>query len=434
MLHRLEKLGIKETDPDKLTKEEQLKFSRLNIDPNKISWKRVVDINDRMLREITVGQGEEEKGHILKTGYDITVASEIMAILALTRDLQDMKKRIGKCVVALDILGHPITVDDLGVAGAATVLMKDTIMPNLMQSIEGTPVFVHAGPFANIAHGNSSIIADYLSLKLVGKEGYVLTEAGFGADVGFEKFCNIKTRYSGLHPDCVVLVVSIRALKLHGGVDLKNVGKEDLDSVLKGCENMVKHIENICNFGIPVVVCINEFNSDTEKEIEIIKQVAKKTGAFDVVVSTHWQQGGKGAVNIANSIVKACESETKFKFTYPLDFSVKEKIFSVCQNIYGAKDVSFTIEAEEQISTLTKNGFSKLPICMAKTQYSLSHDPKLLCRPTGFTVPVKEIKVSNGAGLLVVLLGTIKTMPGLPVHPAYYDIDLDENGKIVGLY
>lgn len=434
MLKRLEKLGIKETNPDKLTKEEQLKFSRLNIDAKKISWKRVVDINDRMLREITVGQGEEEKGHILKTGYDITVASEIMAILALTTDLQDMKKRIGKCVVALDTDGHPITVDDLGVAGAAAVLMKDTIMPNLMQTIEGTPVFVHAGPFANIAHGNSSIIADYLSLKLVGKDGYVLTEAGFGADVGFEKFCNIKTRYSGLHPDCVVLVVSIRALKLHGGVELKNVSKENVEALIRGSDNMKKHIENICGFGIPCVVCINEFNSDTQKEIDAVTEIAHKTGAFDVVVSTHWKEGGKGAVNIAKSIVKACESETKFKFTYPLDISVQDKIKTVCQNIYGAKDVTFTKEAEEQIDTLTKNGFSKLPICMAKTQYSLSSDPTKLNRPTDFTVPVKEIKVSNGAGLLVVLLGTIKTMPGLPVHPAYYDIDIDENGKIVGLY
>jgi methylenetetrahydrofolate dehydrogenase (NADP+)/methenyltetrahydrofolate cyclohydrolase/formyltetrahydrofolate synthetase len=434
MKPRLAKLGITETDPDKLTKEEKTKFARLNIDPQQIHWRRVVDINDRMLREIQTGLGEEEKGHTLKTGYDITVASELMAILALTSDLEDMKKRIGRCVVALDKDSNPLTVDDFGVAGAATVLMKDTIMPNLMQTIEGTPVFVHAGPFANIAHGNSSIIADKIALSLVGEDGYVLTEAGFGADIGFEKFCNIKTRYSGIAPDAVVLVVSIRALKCHGGVDIKDINKENVEATRKGCENMVKHIENIISFGVPVVVCINEFNADTKAEVDVVKEVAKHTGAFDVVESRHWQEGGAGAKAIAESVVKACQTESKFKFTYDVKLTIKEKILSVCKEIYGAKDVTFSEQAELEISNITKNGFDHLPICMAKTQYSLSSDPKLLGRPTGFTVPVKEIRTSAGAGLLVVLLGSIRTMPGLTVHPAYYDIDIDKDGNITGLY
>lgn len=435
MMGRLERLGISEREnPEKLTKEEVTKFVRLNIDPNNIKWRRVVDINDRLLREITVGQGVEEHNHTLRVQYDITVASEIMAILALTSDLDDMKKRIGKCVCALDMHGNPIIVDDLGVAGAATVLMKDAIMPNLMQTIEGTPVFVHAGPFANIAHGNSSIISDKIALKMVGKDGYVLTECGFGADIGFEKFCNIKARYSGLPPDCVVLVVSIRALKVHGGVGIKDVNKENVEAVKKGSDNMIKHIENVISFGVPCVVCINAFNSDTKEEINAVKEIAKKTGAFDVVESRHWQEGGTGAIDVSKAIISACEKKSEFKLTYDLNTEIKEKINAVCLNIYGAKDVSFTKEAEKDIETITKNGYGHLPICMAKTQYSLSSDPLLLGRPSGFTIPVREVRASTGAGLLVVLLGTIRTMPGLPVKPAYYEIDIDGDGKVVGLY
>eukprot|EP01080_Neovahlkampfia_damariscottae_P004727 gene4727-8311_t len=435
MFPRLKKLGITTQNPEDLTNEEKKKFSRLDIDPETISWNRVVDCNDRMLRGIEIGKGEEEKNRTRLTKYDITVASEIMAILALATDLKDMREKIGKCVLAYSTAGEPITCDDLGVAGAATVLMKDAIMPNLMQTVEGTPAFVHAGPFANIAHGNSSIIADKIALKLVGEDGYVLTEAGFGADIGMEKFFNIKCRYSGKKPDCVALVATVRALKFHGGVELHDVTKENLEALEKGSSNMTKHIENAKLFGVPVVVVVNSFVTDTKEELELLEKIAKKSGAFDVVESHHWQFGGKGAIEAGKSIIKACEQESKFEFSYPLSSSIKEKIETLCIKLYGAKDVSYSKVAEKNIELIHKNGFDKFPVCMAKTQYSLSHDPNLKGAPKGFTVPIEDVKASVGCGFVIVYLGTIKTMPGLPVRPAYYQIDINtEDGTIEGLF
>jgi formyltetrahydrofolate synthetase len=346
-----------------------------------------------------------------------------------------MRERIGRIVCCSDKDGKPITAEDIGCAGAMTVMMKDAIEPTLMQTLEGTPVFVHAGPFANIAHGNSSIVADQIALKLVGKDGFVLTEAGFGADIGAEKFFNIKCKYSGLQPDCAVIVVSLRALKMHGGCKLEETNKENLEAVEKGSENMMKHIENLKSFGIPVIACINHFSADTDKEIEIVKKKAMEAGAFDAVISKHWSEGGRGAVECAKAIEEACKQSKQFKFLYSLEDSIKEKIEKVCKNIYGAKSVDYTEQAEKSIETITKQGFAKLPVCMAKTQYSFSHDPKLLNVPKDFVVVVRDVKASVGAGMIVVYLGEISTMPGLPVRAGYFKIDIDlETGKVLGLY
>jgi len=436
MIARLKKLGINKENPDDLTPEEQGRFARLDVDPATIVWNRVLDVSDRMLRKITIGQGAAEGNFNRTTQFDIAVASEVMAILALSSDLKDMRERIGKIVFAANKKGEPITAEDLGVAGAMTVVMKDAINPNLMQTIEGTPVFVHAGPFANIAHGNNSIIADKVALKLVGENGYVLTEAGFGADIGMEKFFNIKCRVSGLNPDAVVIVASIRALKVHGGVELHKVHEENVEALKHGCSNLTRHVQNINKFGVPAVVCINRMLSDTAAEIAAVKEAAMAAGAFDCVLSDHWAKGGAGAVDICQSIIKACEQPSKFQFTYPLQgTNIKEKIEAVTKNIYGADGITLTPEVEKKIAFYEKSGFSELPICIAKTQYSFSHNPELKGAPTGFTVPIKDIRIYAGAGLIVPLCGEIMTIPGLPTRPAYYDIDLDtETGKVTGMF
>jgi methylenetetrahydrofolate dehydrogenase (NADP+) / methenyltetrahydrofolate cyclohydrolase / formyltetrahydrofolate synthetase len=442
MLRRVKKLGINKTDPNEFTPEEKSRFARLDIDPETMLWRRVVDTNDRMLREITVGEGPDEKGHSRKTGFDMAVASEIMAILALATSLGDMKDRFGRMVVGTSRKGEPVTCDDIGVTGALAVLMKDAIMPNLMQTIEGTPAFVHAGPFANIAHGNSSIVADQIALKLAGKDGYVLTEAGFGADMGMEKFFNIKCRYSGLKADCVVLVATVRALKMHGGGPKVVAGKplaheytnENLELLEKGCSNLMRHIENAKQFGVPVVVGVNRFKDDTPAELDLIRKMAKLAGAEDAVTTNHWAEGGAGAVELAHAVVAACQKPSNFQFLYPLEASIKEKIEAIVTKVYRGASVEYSPEANEQIERYTKQGFGNLPICIAKTQYSLSHDANLKGAPSGFTVPVREIRASVGAGFLFPLLGTMTTMPGLSTRPGYYDIDLDvETGRIIGL-
>lgn len=440
MLRRLKKLGIQKTDPNDLTEEEKSRFVRLDIDPDSITWRRVIDTSDRFLREITIGEGPEEKGHTRKTGFDITVASEIMAILALTTDLTDMRERFGKIVIGTNHAGEAITAEDLGVAGAMTVLMKDAIKPNLMQTLEGTPVFVHAGPFANIAHGNSSIIADKIALKLA---DYVVTESGFGADIGMEKFLDIKCRYSGLIPNVVVLVATVRALKMHGGGPKVIAGKplaveyqeENLDLLRSGLGNMQRHIQNVLRFGIPVVVAVNSFATDKQAEVELVRKAALEAGADDAVVSTHWMNGGEGAAKLAEAVVKAAEKPSQFKFLYPLDLSIKEKIEIICEQVYGADGVDYSPEAEAQIELYTRLGFDNLPLCMAKTHLSLSHDPSLKGVPTGFRVPIRDVRASVGAGFLYPLLGSMRTMPGLPTRPVFYDVDLDpETNRVVGLF
>ncbi|MCA9936421.1 MAG: formate--tetrahydrofolate ligase [Ardenticatenaceae bacterium] len=442
MLRRLQKLGIDKTDPNELTKEEVSRFARLDIDPDSITWRRVVDTNDRYLRAITIGRGPKEKFQ-RETGYDITVASEIMAILALTTSLADMRERLGKMVIGTSRAGEAVTADDIGAGGALTVLMKDAIMPTLMQTLEGTPALVHAGPFANIAHGNSSIVADQIALKLVGEDGYVLTESGFGADIGMEKFFNIKCRYSGLIPNAVVLVATIRALKMHGGGPKVVAGKpldsayteENLELLEKGCVNMVVHIKNALRFGIPVVVAVNRFKDDTEAEVELVRKIAIEAGAEDAVMSNHWTEGGKGAVELGKAVIAACEKPNDFSFLYPLEMGIKEKIETIAKEIYGADGVEFSPEAEKKVELYNRLGFADLPMCMAKTHLSLSHDPTLKGAPKGFIVPIRDIRASVGAGFLYPLLGEMSTMPGLPTRPVFYDVDLDlETGKVLGLF
>lgn len=443
MLRRLKKLGISSTNPEDLTTEQRGRFARLDLDPKSVTWRRVVDTNDRFLRGITVGRGKNEAGHERDTGFDITVASEIMAILALTTGLADMRERLGRMVVGTTRKGEPVTADDLGAGGALTVLMRDAIKPTLMQTLEGTPALVHAGPFANIAHGNSSIVADQIALKLVGKDGFVVTESGFGADIGMEKFFNIKCRYSGLVPNCVVLVATVRALKMHGGGPKVVAGKpldaaytdENLELLEKGCSNMVAHIENAVRYGIPVVVAVNEFATDTAAETALVRRIARKAGAQDAVVSSHWADGGKGSVKLARAVVKACALPANFRFLYPLDITIKQKIETIARDMYGAAGVEYLPAAEEKIALYTRLGFDNLPICMAKTHLSLSHDPELKGRPTGFIVPVRDIRASIGAGFLFPLIGEMPTIPGLPTRPAFYDIDLDiENDRVIGLF
>lgn len=443
MLRRLQKLGIDKTDPADLTAEERSRFARLDIDPDSITWRRVVDTNDRFLRGITIGQGAQEKGRERKTGYDITVASEIMAILALTTSLADMRERLGRMVIGTSRAGVPITADDLGAGGALTVLMKDAIMPNLMQTLEGTPAFVHAGPFANIAHGNSSIVADQIALKLVGPDGFVLTEAGFGADIGMEKFFDIKCRYSGLIPNVVVLVATVRALKMHGGGPKVVAGKpldavytdENLELLEKGCANLAVHVRNAKRFGIPVVVAVNRFKDDTAAEIELLRRKAIEAGAEDAVMSSHWADGGAGAVELGKAVMAAVAKPSNFQFLYPVELGIKEKIEIIAKEIYGAGSVEFLPEAEKKIELYNRVGFDKLPICMAKTHLSLTTDPAIKGAPTGFVVPVRDIRASVGAGFLYPLLGEMSTMPGLPLRPVFYDVDLDlETGKVLGLF
>ncbi len=417
-----------------------MKGNELNIDPFSITLNRVVDVSDRALRNIIIGLGGPLNGIPRETGYDITVASEVMAILALTTGLKDLRRRLAAMVVGSTGDGKPVTAEDLKCAGSMTVLLKDAIKPNLLQTIEHTPCFVHAGPFANIAHGNSSVLADQIAIKL---GDYVVTESGFGADCGAEKFMNIKCRYSGLKPDAVVIVATVRALKMHGGVfefvpgqgvDKELMKKPDVEGVVRGCANLEKMIENMKLFGVPVVVAINHFETDTQEETEAVRERSIKAGAEDAVVSKVWLDGGNGGIELAKAVAKAAEEPSDFKFLYPLDWPIKKKIETIATKIYGADEVNYMPEAEKKIELYTKQGFDRLPICMAKTHLSLSHDPELKGRPTGFTVPIRDVRASVGAGFLYPLLGTMRTMPGLPKVPAGTKVDIDENGNIVGLF
>ena len=440
MRNRMLKLGVTNTDPEQMTPEERVRFCRLDIDPETITFRRVVDTSDRFLRGITIGRGPEEQGHQRETGYDIAVASEIMAILALTTSLADMRKRFGEIVIGRNKRGEAVTADDLGVAGAMTVLMRDAIKPTLMQTVEGTPVFVHAGPFANIAHGNSSILADMIGLKLA---DYVVTESGFGSDMGMEKFFDIKCRYSGLIPNVVVLVATIRALKMHGGGPKVVAGRpldpayinENLDLLKAGLGNLLAHIGIARKYGIPVVVAVNSFANDTEAELELVRKAAvEEGGAEAAVVCRHWELGGEGALDLAKEVVKAAEKPSQFRFLYPLERTIKEKIETIAREVYGADGVDYEPLAEERIQAYTDLGFDKLPICMAKTHLSLSHDANLKGVPKGYRIPVRDVRASVGAGFLYPLLGTMSTMPGLPTRPGFYDVDIDlETGQVVGL-
>jgi len=413
--------------------------NKLNIDPFTISWPRVVDISDRALRKIVIGLGGKTNGVPRESSFDIAVASEVMAILALTTDIFDLRARLGRIVIGYNKDKKPVTAEDLQCAGAMTVLMKEAIKPNLLQTLENTPCFVHAGPFANIAHGNSSIIADQIALRL---SDYVVTESGFGADCGMEKFMDIKCRYSGLIPSCVVMVTSIRALKMHSGKYKVVAGRpldpgltsEDVEAVKKGSENMIKQIENARLFGVPVVVTINLFASDTDREVETVRRIALENGAFAAEVSEVWEKGGEGGRNLAEAVVRACDEPQDFRFLYPLDIPIKEKIEIIATKIYGADGVIYEPKAEEGIKRFTDLGWDKLPICMAKTHLSLSHDPKLKGRPRGFKLPIRDIRPSIGAGFLYPLCGEMSTMPGLPSEPAGNKVDIDHQGRVVGLF
>ncbi|XP_078473143.1 C-1-tetrahydrofolate synthase, cytoplasmic isoform X2 [Lampetra planeri] len=441
---RLKKLKIDKSDPNTLTDEEIKRFARLDIDPKSITWNRVMDTNDRFLRKITIGKAPTENGMVRETQFDIAVSSEIMAILALATSLGDMRERLVRMVVATSRGGEPVTAEDLGVSGALTVLMKEAIKPNLMQTLEGSPVFVHAGPFANIAHGNSSVLADKIALKLVGEQGFVVTEAGFGSDIGMEKFFNIKCRLSGLYPDAAVLVVTVRALKMHGGGPIVVAGqplpeeytKENLELVKNGCCNLHKHIEIIRLFGVPVVVAVNMFTTDTDAELDVVRELALVAGASDVVRCTHWAEGGKGGRALAEAVRQAAqESLTAPSFLYDVQLPVEEKIRVIAQKVYGADDICLSEEARRKIELYTKQGFAELPICMAKTHLSLSHQPELKGVPKGFVLPIRDVRASVGAGFLYPLVGTMMTMPGLPTRPCFYDIDIDvATGKIDGLF
>ncbi|KAL8826940.1 MAG: hypothetical protein Q9191_003495 [Dirinaria sp. TL-2023a] len=452
MFRRLKKLGITKTNPDDLTEDEIHRFARLDIDPETITWRRVLDVNDRHLRGITVGTAPTEKGLSRETGFDISVASECMAILALSNDLGDMRERLGRMVIATSRNGDPVTCDDIGAGGALAALMKDAIKPNLMQTLEGTPVFVHAGPFANISIGASSVLADKLALKLAGTEadedqkekaGFVVTEAGFDFTMGGERFFNIKCRSSGLIPDVVVVVATVRALKVHGGgpeiapgAALAEVYRtENVEILRKGCVNLRKHISNAREYGIPVVVAINKFETDTEAEIAVVREEALAAGATDAIPANHWAEGGKGAVDLAKGVISASEKQKDFKLLYNLDGTVQERIERIGKVMYGAEKVEFSELAQKKVDTYEKQGFGDLPICIAKTQYSLSHDPSLKGAPTGFTVPIRDVRLAVGAGYLYALAADIQTIPGLPTAPGYLNVDVDpETGEIDGLF
>lgn len=404
--------------------------NELNIDVRRITWKRAIDMNDRALREIVVGLGGKTNGFPRQDGFIITVASEIMAILCLATDFKDLKERLGKIIIGYDKDGNPVTAKDLKADGAMALLLKDAIKPNLVQTLENVPAFIHGGPFANIAHGCNSIIATRYGLKLA---DYLVTEAGFGADLGAEKFFDIKCRYGGLKPSAAVVVATIRALKMHGGLKKEELATENMDALEKGIENLAKQIENVQKYGIPVVVAINKFMHDTDREIQFVKRYCGDLGV-DVALADVWGKGGEGGIELAEKVIDACERESDFKPLYELDMPIKDKIKTIAKEIYGADDVEFTKEAIKDLKNIEKLGLSHLPVCIAKTQYSLSDDPKLLGRPKGFNITVKRLNISAGAGFIVVMTGDILTMPGLPKSPAAEKMDIDEEGKITGLF
>ncbi|MDQ7848836.1 MAG: formate--tetrahydrofolate ligase [Armatimonadota bacterium] len=414
--------------------------NELRIDPYTITWPRVVDISDRALRNIIIGLGTKEDGRPRQAGFDIAVASEVMAILALAKDLRDLRQRLGRIVVAFTEDGEPVTAEDLKAAGAMAVLLKDALMPNLIQTLENTPVIVHAGPFANIAHGNNSIVADAIALKLA---DFVVTESGFGADCGAEKMINIKCRYSGLKLNAAVIVATIRALKMHGGVGRVIPGRplppelvsENVEAVRRGCENLAKHVENMRLHGLPVVVAINLFPSDTDREVEVVREAALAAGAMDAVTTDNHARGSLGALELARAVIRAAESGAEMRFLYPLEASIKEKIETIATQVYGADGVDYEPLAEQKIRLYTRLGYDRLPINMAKTHLSLSHDPNLKGRPRNFRLPIRDIRASVGAGFLYPLCGEMRTMPGLPKVPAATKVDLDlETRRVVGLF
>jgi len=405
--------------------------NKLNIDPRRVTWKRALDMNDRALRSIVIGLGARGNGVPREDGFDISVASEIMAILCLATDMEDLKTRLSKMIVGYTYDNEPVTAGELDATGALALLLKDAIKPNLVQTLENTPAIIHGGPFANIAHGCNSVVATKLGLKLA---DYVVTEAGFGADLGAEKFFNIKCRYAGLKPDAVVVVATVRALKNHGGIPKAQLGEENLEALAEGFGNLEKHIENVQKFGVPVVVALNKFPTDTEEELKLLEDRCKELGA-NVVLSDVWAKGGEGGTALAEKVVELVEGgSADFRPLYDLDMSIKEKIETIAKEIYGAEGVDFSSKALKEIEKKKKIGLGNLPVCMAKTQYSLSDNPKLLARPRGFKIAVKEVRASAGAGFLVVLTGDIMTMPGLPKIPAANKMDILDDGEIVGLF
>lgn len=405
--------------------------NELNIDPERVVWRRALDMNDRQLRNIEDGLGGGKNGVPRKDGFDITVASEIMAVFCLADSVADLKARLGRIIVAYDMTGAPVTAGDLKAAGAMTALLKDALKPNLVQTLEGTPAFIHGGPFANIAHGCNSLIATKLAMGLF---DYVVTEAGFGADLGAEKFIDIKCRMGGLTPAAAVIVATVRALKMHGGVPKTALGEENLGALERGLPNLIKHISNMKNvFGLPAVVAVNRFPADTDAEIALVMQKCAEAGA-NVCLSTVWAEGGKGGISLAEEVVRLTSQSSVLRYAYPLEADLKTKISALVTGIYGGAAVAYSEEAEREIQKISALGFYGLPICVAKTQYSFSDDPLKLGRPEGFTVTVRNAKVSAGAGFVVVYTGAILTMPGLPKSPAAERIDVDEDGKITGLF
>jgi len=414
--------------------------NQLDLSPFSVSWGRVVDLNDRALRKVVIGLGGKPNGSPRESMFDIAVASEVMAILALSTGLADLRERLGHIVIGTTSGGNPVTAEDLKVAGAMAVLLKDALMPTLMQTLEHTPVLVHSGPFANIAHGNSSIVADQIALRLA---DYVVTESGFGSDIGMEKFMDIKCRASGLTPDVVVVVATIRALKMHGGLGRVVAGRplppelttENLPALEAGAANLVAHIKIARGFGVPVVVAVNHFATDTEREVDLLREIAVEAEAEDAIMTDHWARGGKGAQDLAAAVVKAAEQPKDFKFLYPLDMPIRDKIELIATRVYGADGVDFMDAAEKKVKLYTKLGYGNLPICMAKTHLSLSHDPTAKGVPKHFRLPVRDIRASVGAGFLYPLCGTMRTMPGLPSRPAFENVDIDtETGKVQGLF
>ena len=402
----------------------------LDLDVRRITWKRVLDLNDRALRHVVIGMGGKAHGVPRETGFDITVASEMMAILCLSRDLMDMKERLGRIVIGYSRDGKARRADELGATGALTLLFKDAIKPNIVQTLEGTPVFIHGGPFANIAHGCNSIMATKFALKFA---DVVVTEAGFGADLGAEKFLDIKCRFAGISPDAVVIVATVRALKMHGGLSKKELEKVDMTALKKGMANLAKHIENVQKFGLPAVVAVNAFPTDTAEELDFVRRECEALGA-EVALSEVWAKGGAGGEALAEKVEAALQKKADFRYIYDETETIPQKIGKIAREIYGAAGVDFTKEAQRELEELEALGFDKMPVCMAKTQYSLSDDAALLGRPVGFRITVRELRLAAGAGFIVALTGSILTMPGLPKHPAAMDMDITQDGRITGLF